>query len=74
MYDTKYQYLTQELAEKTTYKSIKNAYENNEVSIVLYDNVWWFEGGETTKRTYDLILKEMKRLYPQYKYFLEQNV
>lgn len=63
-------FLEEELAEKTKYKTIKKAYQTNDLTIVLNDNVWWFEKCNGNK-LFDLVCKEMERLFPKYTYIYE---
>ena len=65
-----YEYLEKELAERTKYPSIEDAYQRNNLGIVLDGDVWWMTG-HVSDRIYDLVLKEMKRLYPQYTYLYD---
>ena len=60
-------YLTSELAEKTQYNQIKDAYDWNELSVVAYDNVWCFEG-KVSNEVRELVKEEMIELFPQYIY------
>jgi len=66
-YDMNYEYITKELAEKTKIQSIKNAYQTNDLSIVLNNNVWYMEKC-TSDRVHDCVIKEMLRFYPEYIY------
>ena len=69
-------YLTADLAEKTQYSRIRDAYDHNELSVVLYDSVWDSEGehgiwcfeGKVTGEVRELVKKEMAELFPQYTY------
>lgn len=59
------------LVDNTKYKSIINAWERNDFGIVVYkESAWWLEGNVTDK-TYELIKREMKRLFPKLKHFME---
>lgn len=70
LYD--YNYVTSELAEKTKYKSIYNAYQKNDLSVVVYDrSAWFLEGGNISDRLFKVVYKEMQRLFPQYTYIGE---
>ena len=61
------EYLTAELAENTKYEEIQEAYDTNDLTVVVDDGVWYFEGiVDCNIRT--LVKKEMSRLYPQYIY------
>lgn len=57
-------YITDEFLEKTDYKSIHDEWNRDRFSIIAMDNYWWFWDRGLTARTYKLIVKEMKRLYP----------
>lgn len=60
-------YITKDLAEKTECDQIKEAYDSNDLSVGVYDGVWFFEGlvsGELRQ----LVKNEMERLYPDYVY------
>ena len=60
------QYITCDLVAKTKYKSIVNAYERNDLSIIVRGSMWYAEGmPERIRRT---VHREMKRLFPQYTY------
>ena len=62
-------YLTDELVRKTTYKSIIDAYERNLFSVIQNGNVFYIEGGRWLKKnTYNLVIKEVKRIYPELRY------
>ena len=63
-------FLEKELAEKTKYKTIKKSYQKNNLTVVLNDNVWWIEKCNGNK-LFDLVCKEMKRLFPKYTYIYE---
>lgn len=66
-------YITDMLVEKTSYKSIKNAYQRNNLSIVLYDGYVWHFDKCSTDKLYDRVKKEMKRLFPEYVHITEWN-
>lgn len=62
-------YLTDQIALKTTYKSIIDAYERNLFSVIQNGNVFYIENGHYLKKNvYNLIIKETKRLYPELRY------
>lgn len=63
-------YLTDELAERTKFNEIKDAYESNDLSIVVHNGVWYIEGS-VNPRLKRLVIGEMERLYPQYRYLYE---
>ena len=57
-------YLTESLVDGTKYKSIMNAYDRDEFSIVKYGGFYCIECRGLASKTYKLINKEMKRLFP----------
>lgn len=64
------------LADNTKYKSVFNAWNRDEFSIVVYKSeFWWIEtrtgGRGLSDRTYRLIKREMKRLFPNLKHYAE---
>ena len=63
-------YIEEELAELTKYKLVKDAYERDRLWIYVRDKVWWFET-RVSNRIYDLVRKEMKRLFPEYVYLYD---
>lgn len=66
-------YITSELANKTKYKSIYNAYQTNDLSIVISDKFWYFEKC-STKKVANCVKKEMERLFPEYVYLFGNEV
>lgn len=66
-------YITDMLVEETSYKSIKNAYQRNDLSIVLHDGYIWYFEKCSSNRLYDRVKKEMKRLFPEYIHITELN-
>ena len=66
-------YITSELADKTKFKTISNAYQTNDLSIVIRDKVWYFEKC-STKKVEDCVKKEMGRLFPEYEYLFGNEV
>lgn len=64
-------YITNELAENTKYKLITNAYQKNNLSIVVINDTHWYMEHCESNKAADLVLREMKRLYPQYRYLYE---
>lgn len=62
------QYLSAELAERTRYKSVENAYQRNLFSVIRRGSIFYIEEFGCSDRTYGLILKEMKRLFPELTY------
>ena len=65
-------YITQELATKTPYKSIKNAYDRNDISIIVRGSFWYFEVCKVTDKTFDLIKREMRKHFPDLKFYFEE--
>lgn len=61
------EYISAELAERTQYDEIRDAYDSNDLSVIVYDGVWCFEG-VVDGRVRELVKEEMERLYPQYTY------
>ena len=64
-------YISKEIAENTKYKSIYNAYNKNELSVIVYDGIVWAIEGYINNNVYRVLRKEMKRLFPQLKYLYE---
>lgn len=62
------EYLSCEVAQKTTYKSIRSAYERNEFSVIKRGSIFYIEGYGCSDRTYHLLIKEVKRIYPNLTY------
>lgn len=62
------EYITEELSQKTKYKSIANAYQKNNLSVVLRNNQYWYMEYCATDKLCELVIKEMNRLFPQYQY------
>lgn len=61
-------YLSADVAKNTTYKSVADAYERNLFSVIKRGGVFYVEGYGCSNRTYDLIIKETKRLFPHLTY------
>lgn len=69
---TDFNYIEKELAEKSDKKSIYNAYQKCDLCVIVYDNeIWAFEGGSVNNRLYATVKKEMRRLFPEYKYLYD---
>lgn len=68
MYSNGYEYLSEEVAKNTKYKSVADAYNRDQFSIVKYNGVFWIESRGCPARTYKLVTKEVKRLYPELKH------
>lgn len=66
----KYEYITKSLVQNTDYKSIKTAYQNDCFSVVKYGSCFWLESRGCPNRTHNLIVKEMKRIYPNMTYII----
>ncbi len=64
-------YISKEIAERTKYKSIYNAYNKNELSVIVFDGIVWAIEGYINNNVYRVLRKEMKRLFPQLKYLYE---
>lgn len=58
------EYLSCDIANRTTYKSVKDGYERNYFSVIKQGSIFWVEGNGCPDRTYNLVIKETKRLYP----------
>lgn len=62
----KHKYITEELVAKTKYKSVFNAWNSDEFSIVVWDNTaYTVYGRGLPERVYLFIRAEMRRLYPE---------
>ena len=61
-------YLTDDLAKQTKYKSVYDAWNRDDFSLVVYDKAWWTERSVLSNRTFNLVKKEMRRLYPDLTY------
>lgn len=68
------QYMEADLARKTKYKSVENAYQRNLFSVIRRGSIFYIEGSGCSNRTYNLILKEMKRLYPELTYLHDPDI
>ena len=61
-----YKYITEELVEKTKYKSVYNAWNRDEFSIVVWDNkAYTVYRRALSEQAYIFIKAEMRRLYPE---------
>ena len=69
MYILPEKYLSAELAEKTSKNSIKNAYDRNNLSVIVRGSYWYLEA--CPDRIFNTVRREMKRLYPMYTYLYE---
>ena len=63
-------YITEQLIQNTNSKPLKDAYDNGDLSVVMKDDVFWFEH-TPSDRIAKLATKEIKRLYPNAKSLLE---
>ena len=66
-------FVTNRVAEKTTYKSLKDAYQRNQLSIVVFVDagVFYLETFGCSDRTYKIAVRETKRLFPDLKYLYD---
>lgn len=55
-------YITSDLVNQTRYKSIKMAYEKNNLSVITRGSFWYVE--ICPDRLYRTVRREMNRLYP----------
>lgn len=62
-------FLEKELSERTNKKSIYNAYQKGDLTIVERSGVYWFE--HIPDRIYNLVKSEMKKYYPQLVYLYD---
>ena len=63
------QYITAELAKMTKYESIKNAYNKNDLSVIVRGSLWYTEG--CPDRIFKTVKREMARLFPQFVYLYD---
>lgn len=61
-------YLSADVARNTIYKSVADAYERNLFSVIRYGGMFYVEGHGCPDRTYNLVIKETKRLFPELVY------
>lgn len=67
------EYIEKELVEKSGKKSLMDAYDNGDLSVVMKDGkVFWFEA-TPSRKVADLAIKEIKRLYPGTMYLGDIN-
>lgn len=64
-------YLTAELCSQTKYKSLRDAYDRNNLSVIVRGSCWYTEG--CPDKLMGMLKREMKRLYPQYKHLHDQD-
>lgn len=62
-------YITSEFASKTKYKSIKNAYDRNDLSIVVRGGFWYAE--RCSSKIFSTVKREMNRIFPYLFYAFE---
>lgn len=68
----KYEYITASIAENTTKKTIIDAYERNELSIVVLDDTaYYFEKCRRGKNFITCVKNEIRRLYPGLTYLYD---
>lgn len=67
----KFYYLLPDIAMRTKYPSVRDAYERNLAEVVRYRDAFYIEGHGCSDRTYRLIIRETKRLYPDLTYLFE---
>lgn len=67
-------YLSWDIARNTKYKSVANAYNKNLFSVIQRGGVFYIEGYGCSDRTYNLVIKETKRLYPYLSYLYDKAV
>lgn len=65
------EYLTAEIAKRTKYKSIKDAYERNVISVIKNGGIFYLESSGCPDKTYRLTIKESKRLFPYLTYLYD---
>lgn len=64
-------YLSADIAKGTNYKSVADAYDRNLFSVIQRGGVFYVEGYGCPDRTYKLVIKETKRLYPFLRYLYD---
>ena len=65
------EYLGAEVASRTTYKSVADGYNRDYFSVVKRGSVFWVESRSCPSRTYSLVIKETKRIFPQLTYLYD---
>ena len=68
MYILPENYLSADVGRNTIYKSVADAYERNLFSVIRRGNMFYVEGYGCPDRTYNLVIKETKRLFPEIVY------
>lgn len=66
---TSIKFLERELSIKTNKKSIKNAYERGDLTIIVSSGVFWFE--HIPDRIYTTVKQEIKKYYPDLVYLYD---
>lgn len=61
-------YITSAVAKNTKYKSLQIAYEKNLISIIQDGGIFYVEGYGCPDRTYEIAIRETKRLFPDLRY------
>lgn len=67
-------YLSADVARNTIYKSVAYAYERNYFSVIRSGSVFYVEGYGCPDRTYNLVIKETKRLFPELVYLYDIKI
>ena len=62
---SEYLYITESIAMNTCYKSVFDAYNDDKFSVVVYGDSFWIERRGLSERTYKLIVKQVKRAFPE---------
>lgn len=65
------EYLTAEIAKRTKYKSIKDAYERNTISVIKDGCFFYLESCGCPDKTYRLTIRETKRIFPYLTYLYD---
>lgn len=59
------EYITKEVADQTKYKSLADAYQRGNISIVKYGEGFYFETSWISNRLWDIAIQETKRIFPE---------
>ena len=62
-------YITSDLCRETKYASIKNAYDRNDLSVIVRGSCWYTEG--CPERIFRTVYREMRRLFPDLVYMYD---
>lgn len=66
-------YLTDILADRTDKKSIQDAYERNNLTVIVTsDHKFWYFGKCNIEKLGITVRKEMKRLFPELTYIYDE--